>query len=277
MFTVNLKRRWLCRTTSGSAKLHTRSHRVLLSLWVRVSIYIYIHIYIYTHTCYVYIYIYIYTHICTDLGVVFIFWPPEPLVSYLARRESRFFVPVSTSVVWRPVAGGAWPVPKRLGWLNTTPRHVGVSENRLNTPKPNGFADHYPYEKWLFHWEYTLFSDKPMCIMCGYWEALWWKTTETQNFDEYDMNFHRLVPTINHKLVATLIFYGGNMMNKLEGDSSYSSMPCRTDDFLSNLMGFPNVEAGHLGIASQHLIWLCLKWVWTWKCWVYSQWNSHFS
>ena len=20
---------------------------------------------------------------------------------------------------------------------------------------PNGFADHYPYEKWLFHWEYT--------------------------------------------------------------------------------------------------------------------------
>ena len=32
------------------------------------------------------------------------------------------------------------------------------------TPKPNGFADHYPYEKWLFHWEYTLFSDKPICF-----------------------------------------------------------------------------------------------------------------
>ena len=31
----------------------------------------------------------------------------------------------------------------------------------VSTPKPNGFADHYPYEKWLFHWEYTLFSDKP--------------------------------------------------------------------------------------------------------------------
>ena len=28
---------------------------------------------------------------------------------------------------------------------------------------PNGFADHYPYEKWLFHWEliYPTFSDKP--------------------------------------------------------------------------------------------------------------------
>ena len=30
------------------------------------------------------------------------------------------------------------------------------------TPKPNGLADHYPYEKWLFHGEYTLFSDKPI-------------------------------------------------------------------------------------------------------------------
>ena len=35
-------------------------------------------------------------------------------------------------------------------------RHIemGVSENRLNPIVPNGFADHYPYEKWLFHWEY---------------------------------------------------------------------------------------------------------------------------
>ena len=34
----------------------------------------------------------------------------------------------------------------------------------VSTPKANGFADHYPYEKWLFHWEYTLFSDKPIWI-----------------------------------------------------------------------------------------------------------------
>ena len=34
-----------------------------------------------------------------------------------------------------------------------------------NTPKPNGFADHYPYEKWLFLWECTLFSDKPIFII----------------------------------------------------------------------------------------------------------------
>ena len=39
---------------------------------------------------------------------------------------------------------------------------IWVCLKMLCTPKPNGFADHYPYEKWLFHWEYTLFSDKPI-------------------------------------------------------------------------------------------------------------------
>ena len=37
---------------------------------------------------------------------------------------------------------------------------VGVSENSV--PLNPMVNDHYPYEKWLFHWEYTLFSDKPM-------------------------------------------------------------------------------------------------------------------
>ena len=31
---------------------------------------------------------------------------------------------------------------------------IWVCLKMLCTPKPNGFADHYPYEKWLFHWEY---------------------------------------------------------------------------------------------------------------------------
>ena len=39
---------------------------------------------------------------------------------------------------------------------------MGVSENVVYPIVPNGFADHYPYEKCLFHWEYTLFSDKPI-------------------------------------------------------------------------------------------------------------------
>ena len=33
-------------------------------------------------------------------------------------------------------------------------QHLGVSENSV-PHFPNGFADHYPYNKWLFHWEYT--------------------------------------------------------------------------------------------------------------------------
>ena len=40
--------------------------------------------------------------------------------------------------------------------------YLGVSENRLNPIVPNGFHDHYPVFKWLFHWECTIFSDKPI-------------------------------------------------------------------------------------------------------------------
>ena len=36
--------------------------------------------------------------------------------------------------------------------------YIWVCLKMLCTPEPNGFADHgpyiYPYEKWLFHWEY---------------------------------------------------------------------------------------------------------------------------
>ena len=31
---------------------------------------------------------------------------------------------------------------------------LGVSENVVYPIVPNGFADHYPVFKWLFHWEY---------------------------------------------------------------------------------------------------------------------------
>ena len=43
----------------------------------------------------------------------------------------------------------------------------------LCTPKPNGFADHYPYEKWLFHWEYTQhFQTKPLDSLDFRWNFL---------------------------------------------------------------------------------------------------------
>ena len=41
---------------------------------------------------------------------------------------------------------------------------MGVSENVVYYPKPNGFADHYPYEKWLaiIGNINPTFSDKPI-------------------------------------------------------------------------------------------------------------------
>ena len=45
--------------------------------------------------------------------------------------------------------------------IHFAPKSTWVCLKMLCTPKANGFADHYPVFKWLFHWEYTLFSDKP--------------------------------------------------------------------------------------------------------------------
>ena len=43
----------------------------------------------------------------------------------------------------------------KKGWrfFGGSPPEMGVSENVVYPIVPNGFADHYPYEKWLFHWE----------------------------------------------------------------------------------------------------------------------------
>ena len=48
--------------------------------------------------------------------------------------------------------------------------NMDVSENSVRTPTPNGFADHYPGFRWLFHWEYTQhFQTNPYIIgsICG--------------------------------------------------------------------------------------------------------------
>ena len=37
--------------------------------------------------------------------------------------------------------------------------YMGLSEYVVYPIVPNGFADHYPYKKLLFHWGYTPFSD----------------------------------------------------------------------------------------------------------------------
>ena len=46
---------------------------------------------------------------------------------------------------------------------------MGLSENGLNPEKTNGFADHYPYYSWLFHWGYTPFSDIPIFLPYSGW------------------------------------------------------------------------------------------------------------
>ena len=35
------------------------------------------------------------------------------------------------------------------------------------TPNPNGFADHYPNKKLLFHWEYTQHFQTNPCVLYG--------------------------------------------------------------------------------------------------------------
>ena len=60
-------------------------------------------------------------------------------------------------------------------WSKHSPSLIWVCLKMSCTPKPNGFADHYPILSLLngYNWEYTLFSDKP----------IWWShelTTEAR-------------------------------------------------------------------------------------------------
>ena len=88
----------------------------------------------------------------------------------------------------------------------------------LCTPKPNGFADHYPYEKLLFHWEYTLFSDKPKWWLDGIERWLSWFT-----------------------LLENSLVYARYMT--LENDSSWALYGVYVRGFLTNLkLGFPTFD-----------------------------------
>ena len=89
---------------------------------------------------YLYIYIYIWfwlTYIKTSVWLMVSYSLLFPVVNVYVFWRFYFFRPTQWPSVW---IAYVWK------WC---------------TPKPNGFADHYPVFKWLFHWEYTLFSDKP--------------------------------------------------------------------------------------------------------------------
>ena len=49
-----------------------------------------------------------------------------------------------------PDLAGVKPAPKKGCQTSET----GLSENVVYPIVPNGFHDHYPVFKWLFHWEY---------------------------------------------------------------------------------------------------------------------------
>ena len=63
---------------------------------------------------------------------------------------------------WYSIRRGT-DISRKSTEFQITPRNtrtnMGLSENVVYPKKPNGFADHYPYEKWLFHWWYTPFPD----------------------------------------------------------------------------------------------------------------------
>ena len=67
---------------------------------------------------------------------------PEILAA--SKEEAPKAVRLCGKRSWDPISG-----------QQKTINNTWVCLKMLCTPKPNGFADHYPYEKWLFHWEYT--------------------------------------------------------------------------------------------------------------------------
>ena len=82
------------------------------------------------------------------LSKVWDFWGAlVPVIFIRSLRPRRVALPVDPEATSGQIS--VFQVPK------CTFKQLGVSENVVYPIVPNGFADHYPYEKWLFHWEYT--------------------------------------------------------------------------------------------------------------------------
>ena len=87
---------------------------------------------------------------------------PNPKIVWVFHGHKRHLTSWKRRLFWRPKAQREHvdshqrsPSSKRM------PPSGFVWKCWLNPFLPNGFADHYPYEKWLFHWGYTPFSDIP--------------------------------------------------------------------------------------------------------------------
>ena len=82
-----------------------------------------------------------------------------------------------------------------MAFLGEAYGNKGVCLKMLCTPKPNGLADHCPYEKWLFHWEYTQhFQTNPKSIESqhnGHAKRVWFETRRpvTESIKTQNMRF----------------------------------------------------------------------------------------
>ena len=112
----------------------------------------------------------------------------SPHVSCCVHMFVFFFTKRAMSLAWKTSTFIHGPCPlDSFGPSETSKKWVpysylsSLNKNHLTIVKygfvwkccvphlPNGFADHYPYEKWLFHWGYTPFSDIPISLpwTCG--------------------------------------------------------------------------------------------------------------
>ena len=53
--------------------------------------------------------------------------------------------------------------------INIYISYMGLSENVVYPEKPNGFHDHYPVSKWLFHWGIPHFQTYPYIYIYTLW------------------------------------------------------------------------------------------------------------
>ena len=101
----------------------------------------------------------------------------------------------------------------------STPMRVCLK--MLCTPKPNGFADHYPVFKWLFHWGYTLFSGPNpwitnQCFLSS-WQRSWNPQTYMVSRSPTRQKSGRHMPLLWDFFAPAKRFHNGKLCGKNRG------------------------------------------------------------
>ena len=85
-------------------------------------------------------------------GSLMLYWPKFLVCGHDIHRSA---VSLPHARTWAPEKNDSWSLFSE--WDS-----IWVCLKIVYPEKPNGFADHYPVSKWLFHWGYTPFSDIPI-------------------------------------------------------------------------------------------------------------------